>query len=125
MVIGNFWGSVVAKINITFAGGSSKVFKNAFTAPTESIWTSSIIYTLKRASCGGYLTSSIISLILSIPLFEAASSSVTSIASPLFIFLHISHSLHGSPSCKFKQFNALAKTFAVDVLPVPLVPQKR
>ena len=83
------------------------------------------MYTLYFASCGGYFVSSIISLILSIPLFDAASSSVTSIANPSLIFLHISHSLHGSPSCKLRQFKAFAITFAVDVFPVPLVPQKR
>ena len=125
IVIGSFWGSVVAKINITLLGGSSNVFKNALTAPADNICTSSIIYTLYFDSCGGYLTSSIISLILSTPLFEAASNSVTSIAKPSFIFLHISHLLHGSPSFKLRQFKAFAKSFAVEVLPVPLVPQKR
>ena len=32
--------------------------------------------------------------------------------------LHISHSLHGSPSWGFKQFMALAKTFALVENPV-------
>ena len=41
---------------------------------------------------------------------------------PLVIPLQISHSLHGSPSFGFKQFTALAKIFAAEVLPVPLVP---
>jgi len=36
--------------------------------------------------------------------------------------LHISHSLHGSPSFGFKQFIALAKILAAEVLPVPLPP---
>ena len=36
-------GSVVAKIKITWAGGSSIVFNNALNAPDVIIWTSSII----------------------------------------------------------------------------------
>ena len=43
IVIGSLCGSVVANIKITFWGGSSNVFKNAFTATIESIWTSSIM----------------------------------------------------------------------------------
>ncbi len=43
---------------------------------------------------------------------------------PFKISLHISHSLHGSPSFGFKQFIALDKTFAADVFPVPLPPLK-
>src|SRR3712207_1987796 len=125
MVIGNFCGSVVASINITFSGGSSNVFRKAFTAPWVNIWASSIIYTLYLPSCGGYLTSSISSLISSTLLCDAASISDTSIESPALIFLHISHSLHGSPSWGFKQLTAFENIFAVEVFPVPLVPQKR
>ncbi|EGM52354.1 hypothetical protein LSGJ_00774 [Ligilactobacillus salivarius GJ-24] len=36
--------------------------------------------------------------------------------------LHVSHSLQGSPSFEKRQFIALAKIFAADVLPVPLGP---
>jgi hypothetical protein len=50
---------------------------------------------------------------------------MTSIAVPEFIFLHISHSLQGSPSFKSVQFTAFAKIFAVDVFPVPLVPENK
>ena len=41
---------------------------------------------------------------------------------PFIASLHISHSLHGSPSCGFRQFIALAKIFAADVFPVPRPP---
>ena len=45
-----------------------------------------------------------------------------SVNDPSSAALHISHSLHGSPSCGFKQFTALANTFADVVFPVPLTP---
>ena len=48
-----------------------------------------------------------------------------SVNDPSSAALHISHSLHGSPSCGFKQFTALANTFADVVFPVPLVPQNK
>ena len=38
--------SVVASMNIACAGGSSSVFRKALKAAVESIWTSSIMYTL-------------------------------------------------------------------------------
>ena len=43
IVAGNFWGSVVANINLTCSGGSSNVFNNALKAPVDNICTSSII----------------------------------------------------------------------------------
>ncbi len=46
IVAGTFCVSVVAKINITYAGGSSIVLSNALKALVESICTSSIIYIL-------------------------------------------------------------------------------
>ncbi|MFO0627573.1 MAG: hypothetical protein U0325_18340 [Polyangiales bacterium] len=41
--------SVVAKMNFTCGGGSSRVFSRALNAPTESMCTSSMITTLKRS----------------------------------------------------------------------------
>ena len=38
--------SVVARMNIACAGGSSSVLRKALKAAVESIWTSSMIYTL-------------------------------------------------------------------------------
>jgi hypothetical protein len=43
MVIGSFWGSVVAKMNFTCSGGSSSVLRRALNASFVSMWTSSII----------------------------------------------------------------------------------
>ena len=40
-VAGIFCGSVVARMNTTWAGGSSSVFRNALNAGPESMWTSS------------------------------------------------------------------------------------
>jgi DNA-directed RNA polymerase subunit alpha len=43
IVAGSLWGSVVANMNITCSGGSSRVLSNALKAPVESMWTSSMI----------------------------------------------------------------------------------
>lgn len=43
IVSGTFSISVVARMNFTCAGGSSRVFRSALNAPVESIWTSSMI----------------------------------------------------------------------------------
>ena len=124
IVAGSFWGSVVANINLTCAGGSSNVFNKALNAPVDNMWTSSIIYTLYFARVGKKLTSSLISLISSTLLFDAASISTISVKAPESAALHISHSLHGSPSFGFKQFTALANILAAEVFPVPLHPLK-
>jgi hypothetical protein len=46
MVTGTLWASVVAKMNFTWDGGSSRVFRKALKAPPDSMWTSSTITTL-------------------------------------------------------------------------------
>ncbi len=43
IVSGTFSISVVARMNFTWFGGSSRVFRRALNAPVESIWTSSMI----------------------------------------------------------------------------------
>ena len=43
MVAGTFWGSVVARMKIMYAGGSSMVLSSALKAAAESMWTSSMI----------------------------------------------------------------------------------
>ena len=43
MVSGTFCGSVVARMNTTWLGGSSSVFSSALNAATESMWTSSMM----------------------------------------------------------------------------------
>jgi hypothetical protein len=45
-VMGTFWGSVVARMNLTWAGGSSRVFSMELKAGLDSMCTSSIRYTL-------------------------------------------------------------------------------
>ena len=122
IVAGSFCGSVVASINLTCSGGSSNVFNRALNAPVDNICTSSIIYTLYFAFVGKKFTSSLMLLMSSTLLFDAASISTISVSEPFIAPLQISHSLHGSPSFGFKQFIALAKTFAADVFPVPLPP---
>ena len=72
-----FCGSVVASTKTTWGGGSSSVFSNAASAPLESMWTSSRMYTLWRPGVPSDAFS-IRSRIASTPLFDAASSSCTS-----------------------------------------------
>ena len=43
MVAGTFWISVVARMKMTWAGGSSSVFSSALNAAVESMCTSSMI----------------------------------------------------------------------------------
>ena len=46
MVSGTFCGSVVARMNTTWLGGSSSVFSSALNAAVDSMWTSSMMYIL-------------------------------------------------------------------------------
>ena len=87
--------------------------------------TSSIIYTLYLALEGRNMTSSQTRRILSTLLFEAASISITSISVLSRIPRQISQVLQGFPLTGDKQLIALEKILAMDVLPVPRVPQKR
>ena len=125
IVSGSFCGSVVARINTIWAGGSSSVFSSALNADVDSICTSSMIYTRYRPYWGGYLTESRRSLISSTPLLLAASISMTSRLSSRSIRRQFSHSPQGSPFRGCSQLMARARIFAVDVLPVPREPQKR
>ena len=43
MVAGTLWTSVVAKMNLTWEGGSSRVLSRALKAALESMWTSSMM----------------------------------------------------------------------------------
>ncbi len=60
--------------------------------------------------------------------WEAASISMTSMARPSVMALHMAHLPQGSPLppvLGFSQFTALASILPVLVLPVPRGPQKR
>ena len=97
------------------SGGSSNVFKSALKAPIESMWTSSIMYTLYSTALGAYFTLSLISRISSTPLFEAASISNTSEIDPCVIPKQEGHSLQGSATGACSQLIAFANTFAIVV----------
>ena len=66
-----------------------------------------------------------ICLILSTPVFDAASISITFMEVPAAMDLHMGHSPQGLPSLGDSQFTAFANIFATVVFPVHLVPQKR
>ena len=66
-----------------------------------------------------------ISRILSTPLLEAASISMTFMLAPAAMALQIRHSPQGPSSVGCSQFTVFAKIFATVVLPVPLVPVNR
>ncbi|OPZ67264.1 MAG: hypothetical protein BWY81_01394 [Firmicutes bacterium ADurb.Bin467] len=53
IVAGNFCGSVVARMNTAWRGGSSSVLSSALNAPVESMCTSSMMYTRYFATAGG------------------------------------------------------------------------
>ena len=126
IVAGSFCGSVVASMKTTFSGGSSRVLSSALNAPVDSMCTSSMIYTLLRPTAGGYLTLSLSSRMLSTPLFDAASISMTSIKLPSFMARQLAHSQHGlAATSSDSQLSALASIRAVVVFPVPRVPQNR
>jgi hypothetical protein len=65
------------------------------------------------------------SRISSIPRFEAASISSTSIEELLIIARQLSQVPSGSGVGPSAQFRPIARTFAVLVFPVPLGPEKR
>ncbi len=124
MVGSTFCGSVVARMNTTWPGGSSRVFNNALDAAVESMCTSSRMYTLVRP--GVPMAARLMSSrTASTPLLEAASSSWTSIDVPASMARQDSHSPQGSPSVTLVQLRALARMRAVEVLPVPRGPLKR
>ena len=81
--------------------------------------------TLYLSSAGVYTTASLMSLISSTPLLDAASISTMSVAVPSRIALQALHLPHGLPLTGFSQLTALAIIFAQVVFPVPLGPQKR
>ena len=62
---------------------------------------------------------------LSTPLLDAASISITFMELPVAIALQLSHSLQGLPFIGCSQLTAFANIFAILVLPVPLVPQNK
>ena len=118
--------SVVARMKIACAGGSSSVLRNALNAACESMCTSSMMYTLYLPTCGGTRTWSIRALMSSTPLFEAASSSWIQYERPSAKERHDSHVPHGSISAEgLEQLIIFAKIRAVVVLPTPRGPQKR
>ena len=126
MVIGTLCTSVVARIKITYDGGSSSVFNSALNAAGESMCTSSMMYTLYRPSLGGYSTSPISSRISSTRLFDAASISMTFMEFPAAIAAHDAQEPQGLPSSNgCSQLTAAAKILATVVLPVPRVPVNR
>ena len=125
MVGSSLWTSVVARMNTTWAGGSSKVLSRALKAATESMCTSSMIYTRYLAVVGVKLASSMRERILSTPLLLAASISTTSKIEPSSRPRQISHSPQGSPFWGFRQFTARERILAQVVFPVPREPVNR
>ena len=128
IVTGIFFTSVVAKINLRWAGGSSKVFNRALKACFDNMWTSSMINTLYFALAGKYCADSKISLISSIPVLEAASISKISIwlESTIASQWQYSSFEHFSSLPNFLlQLIALAIILAVVVLPTPRIPVSR
>ena len=127
MVGSTRWGSVVASTNTTRGGGSSRVLSRALKAAVESMWHSSTTYTFQRACTGAKRERSISSRMLSTPVLEAASISITSRALPAAMEVQSSHTPQGSgvgPSLAM-QLSERARMRALEVLPVPRGPLNR
>ena len=127
MVGSTRWGSVVASTNTTRGGGSSRVLSRALKAAVESMWHSSITYTFQRACTGAKRERSISSRMLSTPVLEAASISITSRALPAAMEVQSSQTPQGSgvgPSAPM-QLSERARMRALEVLPVPRGPLNR
>ena len=121
------WGSVVANTNTTCGGGSSRVLSSALNAAVESMWHSSTTYTFQRACTGANRERSIRSRMLSTPVLEAASISITSSAVPRAIVVQSSQVPQGwgvGPSW-LRQLSERARILALEVLPVPRGPLNR
>ena len=125
MVAGTLCSSVVARMNIRWAGGSSRIFSRALKAGVDSMCTSSTIYTRLRTAAGVYTASSRRARTWSTPLLEAASSSSTSKIDPFSMPRQAGHLLQGLPFSGCWQFTARARILAQVVLPVPRVPVNR
>ena len=118
--------SVVARMKMTCAGGSSSVLRKALKAADDSMCTSSMMKTLYLPTCGGMRVCSMSDLICSTELLLAASSSKMLYERCSANALQLSHSPHASPSAVgFMQLMALAKMRAQVVLPTPRGPQNR
>src|SRR5260370_16347192 len=103
-VTGIFWGSVVARMNLTCSGGSSRVLSIALNADVESMWTSSMTYTLNRPRLGAYTEFSRSWRISSTLVLVAASTSIRSTKRPASISTHAQHSPHDLQLMPASQF---------------------
>ena len=121
-VTGTFCGSVVARINFTWAGGSSSVLSMALNALFESMCTSSMIYTLKRPAVGAYWALSSKSRMASTCVLLAASTSMRSTKRPRSISVQALQTPQGLAVMPVSQLSDLAKIRANVVLPTPRVP---
>ncbi len=126
-VTGTFLLSVVAKMKVTWGGGSSSVFSSALNAFFESMWTSSMMNTRRRACIGRKRVASMISRTSSTPVRLAASISVTSGCRSARMAVQLAQTPHGSavgppfPSAPM-QFRQRPTMRAVVVLPTPRTP---
>ena len=111
----------------TLGGGSSSVFKRALQAAVESMCASSRMKTRwAEGRAATIVTCTLMSLMFSTELWEAASNSWTSRELPTTMAWQVAHWSQGSPSGQgSSQLIALARMRAVEVLPVPRGPAKR
>ena len=83
------------------------------------------MYTLYFKFVGKKSVCSLINLISSTPLFDAASISIMSTFAPSEILIHSLHFRQGFPSLLLLQLIAFANILAILVFPVPLTPVNR
>jgi len=112
-------------MNLMCSGGSSRVFSIALNAEVESMWTSSITYTLNRPRVGAYTEFSRSWRISSTLVLVAASTSIKSMKRPASISVQAEHFPHGRELMPVSQFSDLARMRASVVLPTPRVPANK
>ncbi|OQC28507.1 MAG: hypothetical protein BWX71_00791 [Deltaproteobacteria bacterium ADurb.Bin072] len=123
-VTGTLASSVVARMKTTWGGGSSSVFSRALNALLESMWTSSMMKVLYRATAGVYRAFSMRSRILSTWVWVAASISKTSTALDAVMSSQMGHTLQGVQDMPTAQLMARARMRATEVFPTPRGPEK-
>jgi len=112
-------------MNLMCSGGSSRVFSIALNAEVESMWTSSMTYTLNRPRAGEYTEFSRSWRISSTLVLVAASTSIRSTKRPASISTQAEHFPQGLELMPVSQFRHFARIRARVVLPTPRVPENK
>jgi hypothetical protein len=125
MVAGSFCTSVVARMNMTFSGGSSSVFSSALNARRKAYVLVDDVYLAAAPQRAG-ISRSRAKLPDVVHSVVGRSVDLNDVhKGPVLDAYAVGTGSAGPLPSSARQFIALARILAVDVLPVPLVPQNR